>query len=79
MTPPIHTVPDLNNAMISFEVTHLATPLAVVLPASSRFADTRPSHLCGIAVAFDPGLLPHQALFFSDHHQFTRYTSQIPA
>jgi hypothetical protein len=79
MIPPIRTVTDFANAAASFEATNPAKPIAVVLPASSRFAATSPAHLCGLAVAFDAGLLPHQALFFADHHQFSRYTSQIPA
>jgi hypothetical protein len=79
MTPPIHTISDVTLAASAFEAAHLATPVAVVLPACSRFAATRPSHLCGLAVAFDAGLLPHQALFFSEQHHFTRYSSQIPS
>lgn len=76
-TPPITNLPDLMSAKIAYEARNKTNACALVLPASSRFADSRPPSLIGLSVAFDAALMPAQAIFFDNPEHFARYTSTL--
>ena len=78
-TPPITNLPDLMRAKLDYELRTQTDACAIVLPATNRFATTAPQSLLGLSVAFDPGLLPCQAIFFDSPALFARYKSQLPA
>lgn len=78
-TPPITNLPDLMRAKIDYELRTGSDACALVLPAVNRFAQSSPQSLLGLSVAFDPGLLPCQAIFFDSPALFARYKSQLPA